>query len=98
MPLHHYLPATYLALFSIDENLERRKRLLTMGDKKSGKIITAPASNLCGINDLYTLREDPANSQLIDLLWSYESNLAQSVNLLINKSINANIWASILIP
>ncbi|MDD5466865.1 MAG: DUF4238 domain-containing protein [Anaerolineales bacterium] len=98
MPLHHFLPATYLASFSSEAIPERRKRMLTVGDKETGKIITAPASKLCGINDLYTLTDNPKDSQLIDSIWTYENKLSPALDLLIHRSLDAMTWADTLIP
>ena len=98
MPLHHFLPATYLTSLSSDTTPERRKRILTVGDKETGKIIKAPASKLCGINDLYTLTDNPTDSQLIDSSWTYEKKIIPALDLLIHRSLDVMTWADTLIP
>jgi hypothetical protein len=99
MPLHHFLPATYLACFSTDVNPERRQRMLAVGDKKEGKVFNAPASKVCGINDLYTLTENKTNPDLVDSAWTfYEKGLASALDQLIKGTITCQIWANTLIP
>ena len=99
MTLQHYLPATYLACFSTEDKPERRTRLLAGGDKKDKNIFTSPASKVCGINDLYTLKNYPDNPELIDSMWSfYEKGLALAIDQLITGTIPAITWANTLIP
>ena len=93
------MPATYLALFSSATNHPRRQRLLSVGDKTSGRCFEAPASKLAGINDLYTIRDTDVDHQLIDKsLSSYEFGFHTAVEQLKSGEINALAWASILVP
>lgn len=102
MPLQHYLPATFLASFSTDTTGTRRERILAAGDKISGNVFSARASNLAGENDLYTLTSSQMNSLnplLVDQsLSGYESNLSIAIEQLIQHEITAMTWATVLVP
>lgn len=99
MALQHYLPATFLASFSIDNNPDRRQRILTIGDKKNGHIFNATASKVCGIKGFYTLKEILDNPNLVDDSWSYyEKGLTPAIDQLINGSLSALTWANTLVP
>lgn len=97
---HHFLPATFLAGFSSDATVPRRKRRLTQGDKLTGKCHTASVERLAVINNLYTLREwDQAGSNAIDDSWApYEARLAPCIRSLIAGTLNAVDWAGVLVP
>ena len=58
MPLDHYLPATFLASFSMDIKDPRRDSVIAAIDKSSGKLIEAKASKLARIKNLYSLVDD----------------------------------------
>lgn len=99
MPLHHYLPATFLACFSRDTHPQRRQRTLVVGDKLTGKIFTAAASKVAGIHDLYTLNDLGMPSQVVDTTLSkYEPTLHFAIEQLLNRSITAQAWANTLVP
>lgn len=67
MPLHHYLPASFLLRFSSDKTTNpSRNRLLVVGDKKNSRVFTAPASNVGCIQNLYTLVDNSASPDDID--------------------------------
>jgi len=96
---HHYLPATFLAGFSEEATLPRRKRRLVQGDKKTRIRSTAPAERLAVIRDLYTLRDPNSEPDLIDRSWaSYESRLAECINRLTLGTVDALEWARVLVP
>ncbi len=99
MPLHHFLPATYLAGFSDDPNPIRRQRRIWVGDKRTGNVFEAPVSRVCAINDFYTLREPGAWSpQIVDESWSfYERSLAPAIQQIILGTINAKTWLTVLV-
>jgi hypothetical protein len=95
----HYLPATYLACFSTDAGLPRRKRRLAQGDRATGACITTAASNLGMITDIYTLDQHSANPNVIDDIWlKYEARLAECIDSLIAGTLSALDWASVLVP
>jgi tetratricopeptide (TPR) repeat protein len=100
MALHHYLPATYLALFSSNKTtLPMRKRPLFVGDKRTGRIREAPAANLGAINNLYTLINDSTHPEQVDQTWSdYEQRLPQAIQNLIADHVDAETWLRILVP
>lgn len=100
MPLHHYLPATYLGEFSHDNTtMPRRKRILAVGDKEIGDTRLDPAKNIAAINNLYTLVEAKKDPEIIDEIWGkYESNLSIAIEELIERRINGATWARILVP
>ena len=108
-PRHHYLPATFLAGFSEEATLPRRKRRLVQGDKKTRSCCTAPAERLAVIRDMYTLRDprmytlgdSPENfeSNSIDNCWAgYESRLAECIKRLTLGTLDALEWAGVLVP
>ena len=100
MPLHHYLPASFLARFSADSRVEpARDRLLIVGDKKNQKWFKAPASKVGCIKNLYTLVNDSISPDIVDQTWSeYERNLPTAIDNLINRNIDAEIWTRVLVP
>lgn len=100
MPLHHYLPATYLASFSKDLSLPRRDRVIAIGDKRSKRVFSAPAARVGAIRDFYTLVSAPKDDpQLLEKIWAqYETDLADAVERLVSRSPDALTWAHVLVP
>jgi hypothetical protein len=99
MTLHHYLPATYLANFSADTHFPRRSRTLAVGDKRSGHVFITAAANVAAVHDLYTLSTGKLDSQMVDEIWSdYEAGLADAIQQLIDRTLDAITWARILVP
>jgi len=100
MPLHHYLPASFLARFSDDVTTEpSRNRILFVGDKKNKRVFKAPANKVGCIQNLYTLIDSSSSPDDIDQTWtSYEKNLPSAINNLINKIIDVETWARVLVP
>jgi hypothetical protein len=100
MPLHHYLPATYLAFFSNEQTLPRRERRIAVGDKKSGRVFRASAAKVGAIQGFYAcLEQNPSDPQLLERSWAdYETNLARTVEELVNRHIDAVTWAGVLVP
>lgn len=100
MPLHHYLPATYLASFSLDSTTyPRRNRHLSVGDKHEGRIFRTSAANIAAINNLYTLVATRDNPDMIERIWTeYETNLHEAIELLIAGQIDAKTWVRVLVP
>lgn len=100
VPLHHYLPATFLASFSSDlSSFPRRNRPLSVGDKHEDRVFRTSASNVAAINNLYTLIATNKSPELIENLWAeYEANLDEAIKLLIAGSVNAKTWIRILVP
>lgn len=99
MPLHHYLPATYLAAFSPEQTIPRRERLLTIGDRSTGRCFRAPAAKVACQRDYYTLFDETKDPEEVDKVWSeYEHTLASAIEQLISKSINAEDWTRVLVP
>jgi hypothetical protein len=96
----HFLPATYLAGFSSDATVPRRKRRLTQGDKITGKSHTATVDRLAVINNFYTLRESyQTGPSAIDDSWgAYEARLAACIKSLVAGTINGIDWAGVLVP
>jgi hypothetical protein len=73
--------------------------MLAQGDRNAATCVPASASDLAIIRNLYTLKEQPQNSKLVDDIWAeYESKLAESIDKLINASISALEWARVLVP
>lgn len=100
MPLHHYLPATFIASFSNDSSsYPRRNRTISVGDKQTGKIFRASAGNVAAINNLYTLVAKQSDQEMIEVLWSkYEAYLDKAIDKLIEGTIDAKMWIRILVP
>src|SRR4051794_39879699 len=100
MPLHHYLPATFLAAFSADTSTEpRRDRPLWAGDKGQHKTFRAQAAKLGAENNLYTLVAEQHDPQMVDETWKdYERGLSNAVGELIAGGVDARTWARILVP
>ncbi|MGK3987371.1 DUF4238 domain-containing protein [Sorangium sp. So ce136] len=100
MPLHHYLPATYLAGFSSDqETLPRRDRQLVAGDRRRKRSFSAPASRLGAENDLYSLKGSGTDGQVVDRTWSeFEKSLSPAIANLISGTVTALEWVRVLVP
>lgn len=100
MPLHHYLPATYLASFSNDTlTLPRRHRKISIGDKNDGRIFSTSVANVAAINNLYTLSATGNDPELIERIWAKcETDLDEAINLLITGEISAKSWIRVLVP
>jgi hypothetical protein len=98
MPYHHYLPATYLASFSYDDNKNHRARKIFVGDKSSMGCFKSAIGKTAGINNLYALVSgDDAN--IIEDMWSkYETQLSNAIEKLIDGTIDAVLWTRILVP
>lgn len=95
----HFLPATYLACFSVGSAFPRRSRRLAQGDRLNGTCIETSAANLAKITDLYTLEQHTANPNVIDDIWlKYETRLSDCIDQMIAGSITALDWASVLVP
>jgi len=90
MTFQHYIPATFLANFSSDTFEERRKRTVTVGDKRDGSIFTAPVSKIIRINNFYP--------EMVDGTFEYyETRLNTAISQLINRTITCELWADTLI-
>jgi len=100
MSFEHYIPASFLALFSSDtKTLPSRNRILVVGDKSNKKTFKSPAGNVGGINNFYTLTNRIDNPNQIDETWSgYENKLTQAIDDLCKGTIDAETWARILVP
>ena len=100
MPLHHYLPATFLAFFSLDKSIDRRReRIIFVGDKKSKNIFPQTTGNVGAENNLYTLLDVKKETQSIDEIWSeYESKLHIAIPRLIVGDLDAKTWIRLLVP
>ncbi|MBI2759359.1 MAG: DUF4238 domain-containing protein [Chloroflexi bacterium] len=101
MPLHHYLPASFLGRFSADLQTEpARDRSLIVGDKKNQRRFEARASKVGCINNLYTLVDDSQlHPNTIDQTWGeYERNLPVAIDKLIHRNVDAESWARVLVP
>lgn len=94
----HYIPATYLAQFSSQIEMPRRKSLVWVGNKENGKIFNSPAETIGGENNFYKLTENIENYE-VDGAWNgYEPLLNIAIDQLINQSITAFMWATVLVP
>lgn len=100
MPLHHYLPATFLARFSLDiKKRERRKRVIFIGNKENKQVFQRTVGDAGAIKNLYSIMDGKNHSELIDDLWGgYEANLNKAIDSLINENIDAKVWLRTLVP
>lgn len=100
MPLHHYLPAAFIARFSADmRKISARKKRVIVGDKKEQKCFQAPAERVGCINNLYTLADERSSPDVIDQTWAeYEKNLPAALDSLMNQTIDAETWLRVLVP
>lgn len=101
MPLHHYLPATFLANFSLESGkLPRRDRAIFVGDKKSKDIFEVTAGNAGAINNLYTLLDYKKDPETIDKIWAdYEAMLHRTIpRLIVGYDLDAKTWLRLLVP
>jgi hypothetical protein len=99
MSYQHFLPATFLANFSLDKNPIRRDRTLAAGNTINGRVFTTNAESLGGMNDLFTLTSSRMDPLLVDRsLSGYEASLANALEQLAQKTIHARVWVTILVP
>src|SRR5215212_4519681 len=100
MPLHHYLPATFLASFSLDSAVPRRRnRHLSVGDKQQDRVFRTSAANVAAIRNLYALIATEFDAEMVDSIWSeYERNLHDAITHLIEGRLNAKTWIRVLVP
>jgi hypothetical protein len=100
MPLHHYLPASFIARFSADmRKIPARKKHVVVGDKKEQKCFQAPAERVGCVNNLYTLADERISPETIDQTWAdYEKNLPAALDSLINQTVDAETWLRVLVP
>jgi tetratricopeptide (TPR) repeat protein len=100
MPRHHYLPASFLALFSLDsETIPSRNRKLIIGDLKQNNLFSDTAEDVGCIKNLYHLFEVGTKPELIENLWAqYETSLPSAIAQLIGATLDGETWARILVP
>ena len=100
MPRHHYLPATFLANFSLDtETYPRRKRKIFIGDKETKEVYPTTAEKAGAIKNLYTSFDIKADPEYIEHLWEkYESDLHIAIPRLIVGDIDGITWLRLLVP
>ena len=99
MSFNHYLPATYLANFSSNLSVPRRDSSIYVGKKFDGGIFQSKVSNVCGINNFYTLRDQLLDQSLIENHWTfYENKLHQSISDLCLGKLIAIDWLTVMVP
>src|ERR1700730_8647649 len=94
MPFQHYLPATFLAIFSNDTNPVRRDRPLCVLDKRRGALFTVTAARICGEHNYY-YQEDGGGwttSDIDRVLSGYEPVLHTALEDLIAGRLDAVTW------
>lgn len=94
----HYIPATYLAQFSSNIVTPRRKSLIWAGSKESGEIYNWTAESVGGENDFYELSNSFETYKIDSIWYGYEASLANAFDQLINGTITAFTWATVLVP
>jgi len=99
MAYQHYIPATYLANFSTDDQEDRRKRNVWVGDKFNATKPIRPSKveKIGGENHFYSYPTQFAQFN-IDSLWKYEGNLYNAIEKLITGNVDADTWLKTLIP
>lgn len=100
MPLHHYLPATFLARFSTDmTSLPSRKRKIAVGNIKDMRVFRTNVDKVAAINNLYTYSVGLGDFGAIEKIWAdFEGDLSNALELLISGQVNAKLWIRILVP
>jgi hypothetical protein len=98
MAFDHYLPATYLAIFSDDANPVRRERGLYVLDKLDGHLFPSKAGRIGGENDLYRVRKPddfawPATA-VDEAMSTYEPVLHIALDEMIGGTLDARMWAA----
>jgi uncharacterized protein DUF4238 len=96
MAFDHFLPATYLAIFSDDGNPVRRERGLYVLDKRRGGLFPSKAARICGENDLYQIKDGAgwSVSAVDQAMSTYEPVLHIALEELIAGNLDAPTWAA----
>jgi hypothetical protein len=100
MPLHHYLPASFIARFSSDmRKVPARNKRIYVADKRNQTLFPSPAEKAGCINNLYTLAHPHIGPEEIDQTWTeYERRLPTAIDSLINNTVDAATWTRVLVP
>jgi hypothetical protein len=100
MPLHHYLPASFIARFSSDlRKVPARDKRVQVGDKRNQTQFSSSAEKVGCINNLYTLAHSHIEPEEVDQTWTeYERGLPNAIDSLINNTVDATTWTRVLVP
>lgn len=100
MPLHHYLPASFIARFSSDmRKRQARDKRVYVGDKRNQTLFSSSAGKVGCINNLYTLTHHHIDPEEVDQTWTeYERRLPVAIDSLINKTVDTDTWIRVLVP
>jgi Protein of unknown function (DUF4238) len=99
MARDHYIPATYLAIFSDEVSLPRRNRTLCVINKRTGAMFRSNAGAICSPIDFYNYGGGDWPTDAIDKHVSgYEPLLHIALEDLIHDRLSAAVWASTVVP
>lgn len=96
MAFDHYIPAAFLARFSLDTDAPRRSRRVWVVDKHFGRLFQTPVSSICGAHELYSVAHE--NPRIIDKMWSgYEGRLNEALDALVIGTLDARTWLNTVV-
>jgi|SRR5665213_465210 len=99
MARDHYIPATYLAIFSDEVSVPRRSRALCIINKRTGVMFRSNAGAICSPIDFYHFGGGGWSTDAVDKYVSaYEPLLHVALEDLIHDRLSAATWASTLVP
>lgn len=93
-PRQHYLPARFLARFSVDPNPDPRRRTLFVGQRPPGRTFQTVAERAGFVRGLY-------DDQLDEIWQGYEGPLPGALDQLSDgdtREIDAETWLRVLVP
>jgi len=90
MPFQHYLPASFLGIFSQDTNPRGRERPVCVLDKRRGELFTVTAGRICGEKNYYQTGGSGWNIDTV--LSGYEPVLHTALDDLIAERLDAVTW------
>ena len=103
VPLHHYLPASYLGRFSASDSPVSRSRPLWVSRRGNPAVFKTPAAHLGARQNLYAVDGEAVFSvNYVDAAWGqYEPALPQALDALVRGQeayIAAQVWLETLVP
>jgi hypothetical protein len=97
MAFNHYLPASYLARFSLENNSVRRENRVWVADKVTRKYFCKKVAGVCGENGYYDVHDRP-NIKYVDESWGYyEDKLGSALDQMVSGDLDALTWATVLV-
>jgi tetratricopeptide (TPR) repeat protein len=100
MTKHHYLPASFLARFSVDPpSIHSRDRRIFVGNKETLEVYPQRTGKSAAINNLYSLSDPNSDPELLERKFSeFETHLNPAIDSLISGELDAKTWIRVLVP